>query len=186
MPDMRLDLPKWAFMNAQILQNADAAGDLARAVAVVESAYGVPRGTLRIRNLAYLVSLLYCLIVVPKELWPIEGKQPSKRPPTLRFPDHTFLAAIEWNTKPTYFSDGPVSGEIVDDDDRVFYFVYHLRNALSHANFAITPSQGFRFWDPKDSGDVPKRRFDATMSLAVVEHFLATVGAVLANTRPAI
>ncbi len=168
MIDRRTEIPTWAFINAQIIQDADRSGALAPSIKRIEDAYHVPRGSLRIINSAYAVSLLYCLVVVPKELW-LRNELPSNRTalnPAL------FLRLVSITLPSRQFDRDPVLGVL-----------RHLRNALSHVRFEIGDNGDFTFWD--QSSDNSARTFSATITRPNLEEFLSIVGAALANLRGA-
>ena len=69
MKDLRIEVPTWAFINAQIIQRANMKRDLNKAIGHVEKQYNSAPYSLSTMNSAYVISLLYCLVLIPKELW---------------------------------------------------------------------------------------------------------------------
>ncbi len=165
MADRRQEIPTWAFLNALIAQQAVQTGDLARSVRSVEIHYGLAPGSLRFINEAYVVSLLYCLIVVPKEVW-------------LLSENHSVYEKIDKDWLVGLF-------DVEHFDDRfakhpVYHLIHHLRNAVAHANFSLEDER-FAFWDQKGRTSAPY--FGASISIHCLQDFLSKVGTMLANLR---
>ena len=166
MLDYRTEVPAWAFINAEIIQEAVHRDVLVDAIHHVEQKYGLPLDSLRVINPAHVLSLLYCLIVVPKELWLKNEKHPV-------FDELNMLDLLRFvtiRTRPPQFDANPA-----------FQLLRHLRNAVSHVNFAITDSGLFIFWDQKPGDAI--RLFEADMTVTQLEQFLSLVGTKLANLR---
>ena len=166
MADHRQEIPSWAFINAQIAQQAVHSGDLARSVRSVETHYGLSAGSLRFINPAYLVSLLYCLVVVPKEVW-------------LLSENHSVYDKIDKEWLVALFTI-----ELSDDGfarHPVYYLIHRLRNAVAHANFSIEDDGRFAFWDRKNEKSAPY--FRASISVDCMQELVSKVGALLANLR---
>ena len=166
MTDRRSEIPSWAFINAQIAQQAVHTKDFARCVRSVEQQYVLEPGSLRFINPAYLVSLLYCLIVVPKEVWLQNG-------------NHPVYGKIDKNWLLTLFKIERCEDALAKHP--VHYVIHRLRNAVAHANFSIEDGERFAFWDQKNKSSVPF--FRASISMNSLEGFLSKVGALLANLR---
>lgn len=161
--DKRIEIPSWAYINAQVLQHAHRSHNLSESVSYVEGHYGLSPHSLSIMNPAYFISLLYCLIVVPRELW-------LKRIPTPRS-----IADLNKDSVLNLFSIQ------TKEQKSVFELLRHLRNALAHVRFSIDEHGGFTFWDQKE--DQSEIHFKADISLGNMEIFLSSVGAALANLR---
>lgn len=166
MTDYTREIPSWAFINAQIAQKAVHSGDLARSVRSVEENYGLPPESFSFINPAYMVSLLYCLIVVPKEIWSLKESHPVY----VEIDKNWLLGLFKIELSDDRFARHPV-----------YYLINHLRNAIAHANFAIEDNGRFRFWDRKNKSSAPY--FRASMSKDNLEIFLSKIGAHLANLR---
>ena len=67
MTDLKKEIPQRAFINALILQSAEHTGDFRQAMQEITKKNGLSDYVYE--NPAYIVSLLYCLIVVPKEIF---------------------------------------------------------------------------------------------------------------------
>jgi len=168
MTDRRKEIPSWAFINAQIVQLAVQTRDFRQCVRHVEKQYGLHSGALNyFINPAYLVSLLYCLIVVPKEVWVLRENHDVYD----RIDKNWLMSVVTIDEADAGFETHPV-----------YYFIHHLRNTVAHANFSIADDGAFAFWDQKNKAAVP--HFRASMSLQGVQEFLSKVGALLANLRP--
>jgi len=153
----KVRIPQMAYMNAQVLHDAHARGLISESEQRVADSYGIP--SYRVRNPAHVVSLLYCLIVVPKELWD---------PPA----NHQIYGRLEIH-KPLDLFD-------IDHWDRssnnhpIRDFIKHLRNAVAHANFDVCEDEDCYVF--RDRGN-----FTVSISGENLGKFLSTVGAELAN-----
>jgi len=158
---LRSDVPALAFMNAQIAQLAVHTQDFAKCMdQVVRGHYGLTE--YRFINPAYAMSLMYCLIVVPKEMWSLSENHQVYKDLAQLDPVQLFDIRI----KPSRFDSHPV-----------YYLVRHLRNSIAHANFELTASDGFIFWEAKAG----PRHFEARASDESLALFLSRVGGCLAN-----
>ena len=166
MIDKRKEIPTLASINAQIIQDADSSGMLLPSIRRVEEGYQLLPNSLVVINSAYLVSLLYCLIVVPKELW-------------LRDKHHPLFARISPDDLLGLFVIKQKSSDF--DSEPVYNFLRHFRNAISHVRFSIGEDGVFTFWDQKN--DSSPWNFEASASERSTEIFLSTVGSLLANLR---
>lgn len=162
MDDFRSLIPQSAFINAQVIQDAMAEGDLERIMSRWARHYKIPFWTLM--NPAHVASLLYCLIVVPKEVW-----NPSSNDDFYKLLDThkplDLFTVKKWM---------PPSNEHPIQD-----FLRHLRNASSHARFSVNAEQDFEFWDESRSSE----NFRVSITRDNLAKFLSIVGAQLANLR---
>jgi len=166
MTDHRADAPTWAFLNAQIIQEAEATGALKLAIANVEQRHGLPSGSLSLRNSAFVLSLLYCMLVIPKEIWARDAL-----PPELASLDpHPILALFSVTLKPSKF-----------DEEPFHTLLRRLRNSVAHARFAIDDSGKITFWDQRN--DSTPKDFEASITSDSLSLFLSTVGVALSNFR---
>ena len=165
MTDVRSEIPALAFINAQIIQEAAHAGVLDEPTRRVESMYRLPGGSLRVMNPAYLLGLLYCLIVVPKEFW----LQDKAHPVFAQIDQDWLLGLVSVQRKTSSFDENPC-----------YRLLRHLRNAVAHVHFTIDEGE-FTFWDHGPRTD--RETFRATFSLTGLGEFLSKVGALLANLR---
>ena len=162
---MNEKIPAIAYIEAQILHRASAQGLLTPAVRSVEKEYGLRPGSLGsgIFLETRILSLLYSLIVIPKEFWSLDQ-------------NHPIYSQIEtlWSPKKENI--------IVDQshwENPTYKFIHHLRNSLAHANFEFN-SGHFVFWDQyKEKPET----YRATLSIQSIQHFLEVVGSLLANLK---
>ncbi|MBX3037259.1 MAG: hypothetical protein KF758_10135 [Anaerolineales bacterium] len=168
MTDYVKQIPAWAYINFQIFQDAREQGNLKDSISRVEKMYKLPYGSLDIENSAYIISLLYCLIVVPKELRYRDGLS--------KFLEETKLSPItnlfSISIKPDKF-----------DEDPLFELIYHLRNSISHVRFSIDEidekRRKFIFWDKKHEN--APINFECSIELPGLMMFLSIIGQALAN-----
>jgi hypothetical protein len=165
MTDVRTEIPALAWINAQIIQEAERMGSLNGPTRQVETFYGLPAGSLRILNPAHLIGLLYCLIVVPKELW-------------FKDESHPVFTRIHYDKLVGLISVSKKTGKF--DTHPSYRLLRHLRNSVAHARFALVDDK-FEFWDQEPRTD--RETFRATSSLAQLSEFVSYVGPILANLR---
>ena len=151
--DNRLQIPAMAFMEKQIIQEAEKAGVL-----------NIPQGVSSIRNISQMVGLLYCLIVVPRELW----LQKETHPLFLEIDKIWLLGLVKIEIKDEMFESNPS-----------YNLLKHLRNAISHARFSIYKDEEFIFWDQKNESS--PHCFCATFTVTNLEEFLSKVGAIFSS-----
>lgn len=162
---MNEKIPGIAYIEAQILHRASAQRLLAPAVRSVEAEYGLQPGSLG--NGVFLetriLSLLYLLIVVPKEFWNLSQ-------------NHPIYGRIKESWSPERVT-------VVEDrsswQEPTYRFVHHLRNAIAHANFEFKSGK-FEFWDqPKNKPET----YRAILPTTEMQQFLEVVGSLLANLK---
>jgi hypothetical protein len=169
MTDHRKEIPAWAFINAQIAQLAVHTEDFRRCVRRVEEQYGLHSGALNnFISPAYLASLLYCLIVVPKEVWVLSE-------------NHDIYSKIDKAWLLTVFAIDKADEQF--GTHPVYYLLRHLRNAVAHVHFSVEDDGRFVFWDQKSKDSSPY--FRASISSEALGEFLSKVGALMANLRVA-
>jgi len=159
-------LPTLAFIEAQIIHRAARTPAFAQIVRAVEREQGMEDGSLGsgVFLESRVAALLYCLIVFPKEMWPFDEK-------------HDVYKRIEerWSV------DRETTVTLNDTNfanSRTYGFVYHLRNAVSHANFSMENGR-FEFWDRRN--DKAPVNFRASLPIESLQRFLETVGPWFAN-----
>jgi hypothetical protein len=167
MVDRRSEVPTWAYINAQILQEARATGILVPAIARGENSYGLAPGSLNLENSAFRLSLLYCLIVVPKELWLNSATLPAS---LAMVESQPILGLFSVEVKPPEFDGNPLQ-----------ILLRRLRNSISHVRFSIGDDNRLAFWDQRN--DNAPVNFRASISLPDLMRFLSTIGPALANLR---
>lgn len=167
MADHRKEIPTWALINTLVLHKAICTDDFARCVREVEEEFKVAPGAFKIacRNFADTVGFLYCLIVVPKEVWLLNE-------------NHAIYASFDKNWLLSLFKV-----EMAEDrfsSHPVYYLIHHLRNAIAHARFSIADDETFTFWDQRPGGEV---YFRASASFDSFVKFLVEVGRRFADLR---
>lgn len=163
MDDFRTQIPQAAFINAQVIQSAISDGDLGRSLREIAAHYNFPHWPMM--NPAYVASLLYCLIVVPKEIWDPQSNDRIYKLLEKNDPLGLFQTK-KWTPRP---NEHPIRD-----------FIRHLRNAISHVRFAVDSDRNFEFWDKNNKG---VETFRAFITLDNLAKFLSTVGSELANLR---
>lgn len=161
--NFREEIPQRAFINAQIIQLAEQSGSLDVQVKRVCDTYGI--ANYRVTNPAHAVALLYCLIVVPHELW--QSPRLFERLRVLR-PQQFFNIRVASHTS---------------EHDSVDSLIRHLRNAVAHADFSVSSDGSFTFRDHRNRDTVS--RFEAEISSENLSKFLSCIGAEMANARAA-
>ena len=154
MTDHRKNIPALAYMNAQVLQQAE----LSKCIESIENKYDIPKGSFNIINSAYIVSLLYCLIVVPKELF-VKEKIVSN----ISQSESKILGYFRNIEKCHDFDSNPI-----------FHLIRHIRNSLAHVKFSIDDNGAFTFTDGE---------FNAVIDMNGLQGLLSSLGADLANLR---
>jgi hypothetical protein len=166
MTDYRNEIPLRALLNAAIIDRAVETAEFEECVRTVLKLAG-SMGSYQFKNPAFIAGFLYCVIVVPKEIWlssednPIYQKLHDEKVVDLF---EIKLKDPEYDTKPTYF------------------LIHRLRNAIAHANFEIDQSQAFTFKDRKRKGDPPF--WVAWVSNANLFRFLNSLAHVLDAAYP--
>ncbi|HEX7832759.1 MAG TPA: hypothetical protein VF787_24115 [Thermoanaerobaculia bacterium] len=163
--DLRLEIPARSFINHQILQTPtlqpalDAAAGELFATALYRD-QGLIAGEYPLFNQAHVVSLLYCLIVVPKEILGLNADDELFRTMDAQSAFAQFRIHASPSPKP----------------ETVSYSLIHAwRNSVSHALFEIDPRMNFRFWTERN----PK--WDFSVARDNLMKFLSQYGALLAN-----
>ena len=162
---MNEEIPAYAYIEAQVIHRAANNQALEASARVIEKQYDLPEGFLGsgIFSQTRILSLLYTLIVVPKEFWKLDEKDPV-------------YSTIE----ELWLID---SVDVITDNSRwekpVYSFIHHLRNSVSHANFSFEKDY-FEFWNQYKNRPESYRARISTEALIV---FLERVGSILANLK---
>lgn len=166
MTDLRSEIPKRAFLNAEITQEMVKTSAFSECLKMVQQKYDLQE--YQFLNPAYVISLLYCLLVVPKEIW-LKGD-----------PHHPIYLEIGKRNPLKYFKlEVPI-----DTGDRffrspVYSLLRGLRNSVAHARFAVDQDMTFTFWDQRNE-NAPEH-FRVSISADSLMAFLSQVGSLLAN-----
>ena len=162
---MNEKIPAMAYLEAQILHYACSEGLLAPSVRSIEIKYGMHPGSFGsgIFLKTRILSLLYLLIVVPKEFWSLSE-------------NHPIYDQIKksWSLETVKINLDKNHGK-----EPIYKFIHHLRNAIAHANFEFK-SGNFEFWDQyKNKPEI----YRAKLSTQEMQQFLEVVGALMADLR---
>ena len=162
MNNLTQEIPQRAFINAQIVQEAIKTPGFQKAIKKFERHYSL--GKYEFINPAYVVSLLYCLLVVPRELWvKDENHQIYTKLSKSGFVD---LFTIEY--KENGFNNAPE-----------YNLLRSLRNSISHARFEVDHENNFIFWDKRSENTKP--HIKVSISISNLERCLSVFGSMLAN-----
>ena len=126
-----------------------------------EEGYGIP--DYEFMNPAYIASLLYCLLVVPRQLF-VEGKEDS------------WDVQVPFGTISSQFTIKTAAPKILQKSSQ---FIRKLRNAVAHARFEVDENLMFVFYD----GPPGVVDFEVQASADNLMNFLSVVGSKLANLR---
>jgi len=139
MTDYRNEIPLRALLNAAIIDRAVETAEFERCVRDVLTLAGATN-EYQFKNPAFIAGFLYCVIVVPKEIWIASKDNPLYQKLHSEGVVDLFeikLTDDEYDSNPTYF------------------LIHRLRNAIAHANFEIDRNQAFTFKDRRRKGDPP-------------------------------
>ena len=162
MTDLREEIPQRAYINAEILQLATDTPAFRESINIVKGKYRLQEYDFM--NPAYIISLLYCLLVVPREIWLKNGSNRiiySEVGKCDSIRNFTIIIPENYN------------GLSVDE------FLKHMRNSISHARFSIDQEMVFTFSDQFNN----KESFMASISAKDLMKFISEIGAILANIR---
>lgn len=165
MKDFRSEIPVCAFINAIVIDRAVMTDFFSDCIRDVMTEAGFKSDRYVFKNPAFIAGLLYCLVVVPKEIWlaskdDLVYKQLEEK--RLRHLFKVTIGSKEQSSNPT------------------FEFIRHLRNSVAHANFLIDHSQAFTFWDsPKGE----TRVWEASVSNPNLMKFLTELAHVVVFLR---
>ena len=154
------EIPRMAFVEAQVLQHPMTLEACRSVIPEIERQYQVPTGSLGdgIFYQSRILSLLYTLIVFPKEVWSLDQADPLYDEVSKKVDIDGFVVR---------------SGR-QDFKDPHYNLVHRIRNAVAHANIEFK-EPNIIFQD--------RNGWQATASLEVVWRFLTEIGAIMANLR---
>jgi hypothetical protein len=132
---MREEIPQWSWYNGQFLFKFEDFLKFGKSQITLEQFYNefisennIPVGIYHTKNQGMVISLLYTLLVVPKEIW-------EKETTNFNFNYDEYFYTIE--------------GQFTDTLD----FLRLFRNSISHANFNIEiNSSEYIFWNINNKG----------------------------------
>ncbi len=160
MKNLAAEIPQRAFINAEVIQRVHDSGAFQAAVHEVAGGYGIR--DYQFMNPAYIVSLLYCLLVVPRQLF-VEGNE-------VFWDSHVPQARIS-----AYFTIKAAAPESFQKSSQ---FLRRLRNAVAHARFEVDENLMFVFRDGRTAVE-----FEVQVSADRLMAFLSDIGSTLANLR---
>ena len=165
--DVRLDIPARAYLNHQILRVAEQRNDIRRSKEEVFSSppysgQGLDANKYPILDSpAHLAALLYCLVVVPKEILNYSE-------------DHFLFKRLDQLNLRNAFQ---ISIFPKDFDRAPSYFLLRaLRNSVAHVLYEIDEQFGMHFWTDNNP------QWNARASVDGLSFFFSTFGKELANT----
>ena len=166
---LREKIPSLAYIEAQVVHQAVKRGALKDSVRAVETQYNFASGSLGdgVFLESRILSLLYCLVVVPREIWASSSEHPIYD-----------MISKNWSVP----FGAVIKPATVSDEKATYHFIRHLRNAVAHARFTFG-GQRFHFWDQRPKEDMPS--FRATISIYDLQLLLEVVGSAFANLRSA-
>jgi hypothetical protein len=173
MTDLKKEIPQQAFINAEILQIAESTGNFHQAMQEITQKYGLSGYVYK--NPAYIVSLLYCLIVVPKEIFAEGNEEAINRRIAAREMASLFTFKID---EPKF--DRARNKELRTASDDAF-LIRRIRNSLAHVNYEVDESMTFTFRDKFPNST--RWEFEVTIGRDNLMKFLSKLGADLANLR---
>lgn len=157
---MRNEVPKWCWYNGQFLfalsdRLVSAPNtSISDFMSEFKEAQQLHQVEFNLKNQGLLISLLYGLLVIPKEMWEPKGTKTK----------------FAFNTR-NHFSLSP---NISTDE-----FLRFLRNAVAHANFEVIIEQSkYRFWNTTPKGDI---NFDVSIAHGGLGEFVAEIGKYFIN-----
>ena len=169
MSNLRDEIPRLAFIEAQVIHQAVPRGALAESVRAVETQYGQASGSLGdgVFLESRVVTLLYCLVVIPKQIWAFKKEHPVYQAIAKTWSVPEWAVSLHRNKEE--FQKQPA-----------YHFIHHIRNAVAHVNFSFEGPQ-FVFWDLRPNETKPS--FRASIATHELLKFLEIVGALLANLK---
>jgi hypothetical protein len=147
-------------LNAQILGAADAEGALRQFKMQVLCDLNVLAEEYVFLDQAHVASLLYCLLVVPKELLKLETKDQVFS----TLDDLDILRHFSITEQPAGMSESPS-----------YWLVRLLRNSVAHVLYRVDAANNWEFWT--EQGHI----WRATASRDSLLSFLTEAGRILAN-----
>ena len=158
---MNKEIPQWSWYNGQFLFAIDEVMDSGDDLITVKQfmdefkqKHGLTNFPFSLKNQGTVISLLYSLLVVPREIW--ENKKENG-------------TAFAFTTRSKFTIS--IGQELCSD---VWEFLRLMRNSVGHANFSIdTHNSVYKFWNINPSGN---RNFEATISHGDLGEFLSEVG----------
>ena len=168
MRNFRDEIPLRALLNAAIIDRAVETNTFKQCVGEVLALAGSPGAEYQFKNPAFIVGFLYCVIVVPKEIWISSPEDAVYK----RLEAEKVVELFDVRLKDDGFDNQPA-----------FFLIHRLRNAIAHANFEIDQSQAFVFRDRREKGS--PHFWEAWVSNANLFRFLNGVAHAVEEMYPA-
>lgn len=172
MRDLADEIPHRAYINAQIILRALGDGALERATRDVCRQY---EGLLSydLNNPAFHASLLYCLIVFPKEFY--DSVDLTHATEDLNRSAERILQLF----KIEKWIDKPETNNIYNPNKQGL--ITKIRNAVAHGRICVDRSFTYTFWDQGNERSKPT--FQCKITTENLGQFLTIVGGTLADIR---
>lgn len=158
---MRNEIPRWGWYNGMFLfEYADALET--KGIQDIHNFYdSFKRKNLNgidfpLKNQGLSISLLYMLLVVPREMWENQNNNNT----SFAFTTRNLFAFRE--------------GENLD----TWNFLRCMRNSISHANFNMTQEGEYTFWNTQQNGNI---NFNVTIMHANLLVFISEIGKYFIN-----
>jgi len=135
MHNFRDEIPLRALLNAAIIDRVVETSTFKQGVGEVLTLAGSPGAEYQFKNPAFIVGFLYCVIVVPKEIW-------------ISSPEDTVYKRLEAEKVVDLFDIRLKDNAF--DSHPAYFLIHRLRNAIAHANFDVDQSQSFVFRDRRE------------------------------------
>lgn len=159
---MRDEIPQWCWYNGMLLfaladyLETEPNKSVRNFFDDFKAAHQLQNIQFNIKNQGLLISLLYGLLVVPKEMWEPKGTKTN----------FVFNTRNQFTTT----SSAPFSTD---------EFLRLLRNAVAHANFEVDIEKAiYRFWNTNPRGE---RTFEVTVTHGGLGEFIGEVGKYFIN-----
>lgn len=163
MKDLSKEIPQRAFLNALILQQVQDDEFFQSIVARVAGEFDIPE--YQVIGPSYVASLLYCLLVVPRELFIKDNEQTLDQLLPLESLLRYFIVHLDSENATRSSS----------------HFLRRLRNSIAHARFSVDKQMNFMFRDQKANEKIPV--FVVESRAHDLMSFLSEFGAFFANLR---
>jgi len=157
--DLFDEVPARAYLNAQFIGLGERFGAFRDAQRIFLQEKGV--GSYSLSNPALIASLLYCLVVVPKEFW--QSAMPSSAVDALNSRSDFIINLFQI----TVWQDRP-EASMVYDATNSNCLIQKLRNAISHARVEIFQETGNVTFTDLYKNNV---RFKATLTMMALNQF---------------
>jgi hypothetical protein len=168
------EIPQRAFINAQIILRALRCGALKQATQDVCQQQHEDLLPYDLNNPAFHASLLYCLIVFPKEFYDSVALTDA----TKDLNDNAEIIIKLFEIK--IWKDRPETNNIYNLNNQGL--VTKIRNAVAHGQIIVDRSSTYTFWDQRNERSEPT--FQCKITIENLSEFLSIVGRTLANIRP--